>query len=183
MKFPIGIIAALFLIPVTSFAANWQFTTESGTGDVFQMDFDSIAPVGSYRKTWVQVIYQAEMESKGYPKKKYQTSRMLYYFDCQKKMSTVVHMVNYLGKYAKGEVVESNSGKFDVADLKDIVPDTVGETLLQTACATDKARAKIVAENAETLKKLTAQLKEFEDRMATEAARQTTKDETVTSDL
>ena len=127
---------------------------------MFYMDFSSIAPVGAYRKAWVQINHQNEQETDGYPKKQYQTTRLLYYFDCQAKTLSTFQTVRYREKFAGGEVVESRSFKFNPKDLDDVVPDTVGETVMQTACASNAERAKLKARNtaevAEIIRKLRA---------------------------
>jgi len=153
-------------------AADWQRTTESSSGDTFYMDFSSVASVGAYRKAWVQINHQNQLETDGYPKKKYQTSRMLYYFDCEGKMLSTFQTVRYAEKFAGGDVIESKSFKFNPKDLEDAVPDTVGETVMITACSSNAERAKIKARNnaelADLLKRLKA-LKSEDDSGARRA--------------
>ena len=152
----------LLSAPVLCAAADWQLTTEANSGDTFYMDFSSIAPVGTYRKAWVQINHQNQLETDGYPKKKYQTTRLLYYFDCQAKTLSTFQTVRYGEKFAGGEVVESKSFKFNSKDLEDVVPDTVGEAVMQTACTSNAERTKIKAKNAAEVAEIIKKLKALE---------------------
>jgi len=126
------------------------------------MDFSSIAPVGAYRKAWVQVNHGVLQDTNGYPKKKYGTTRLLYYFDCRAKTLSTFQTVRYGDKFAQGDVVESKSFKFDPSGLDDAVPDTVGETVMNTACASNAERAKIKAKNEAEIAELVRRIKEVD---------------------
>lgn len=132
-------------------SADWQLISRSTGGDTYYMDFTSVAQVGAFRKAWVQVSLANPSDTNDYPKKKYQSARYLYYFDCKAKSTSSFQHVKYAERYADGEVVSTSSIKFDPKDLDDVVPDTVGETFLQVACASDGGRSKIKARNAATI--------------------------------
>jgi hypothetical protein len=156
----------LMSVSILCTAADWQRTAESGSGDTYFMDFSSVASVGKHKKAWVQMNSAAPKETSGYPKKKYQSARLLYMFDCQSKMLGTIQSVRYEEKLADGQVVENQSVKFHPQrDLTDVVPDTVGEALLNTACATPKERARLKAKNE-------AELVEFYKRMKEEVAQE-----------
>lgn len=156
----------LFCAPVLCQAADWQYVTKASAGDTFLMDFTSVAPVGQYRKAWVQINHSALRETSGYPAKKYHSTRLLYYFDCKSKLLGTYQTVRYSEKFAEGDVVETKSFKFDPKDLDDAVPDTVGETVMQAGCASDAQRAKIKANNAAELASILKQLKALQEDQA-----------------
>ena len=127
-------------------ASDWQLATSSDS-NLLYVDFESLVPVGAYRKAWVRIDYFQDKEENDYPKKQYRSVKSLYYFDCTGKRSAVVQRTLYPRVFGEGEVVKSQSVRFNENLLDDVVPDSVGEGLLKVACATPAERAKLKAKN------------------------------------
>jgi hypothetical protein len=131
---------------VSARASDWQFVAQSETAR-YSMDFQSVAPAGSYRKAWVKtILMNGGLKADSDPGKKYQSTKELYYFDCSAKRLSAVQSVHYSDLFG-GEVVESSSVKFNSIMLDDVVPDSIGEMFTNVACSTPAERAKLRAMN------------------------------------
>lgn len=86
-------------------------------------------------KAWFMFSYDSEKTQRAYPFKKYQSGKQLNNFKCREKSSAVVQGVYYSKEYGTGEVVDSES--IDPAKVRydDVVPDTIGEAMLDAACS------------------------------------------------
>jgi hypothetical protein len=137
----------LLLASSFSFATDWQFA--AGNDKTFyNIDFDSITSAANkYRKAWVKANYVEDQRTDGYPTKSYRSELILYYFDCKEKTLNATQSVMYEKFNAAGDVIQSKSIKFDAKNLDDVVPGSVGETLLNITCGTPAARAKLKAKN------------------------------------
>lgn len=157
------------VLPAISSASDWQYVAGAGE-KFFYMDFDSVAQVGINTKVWVRADYLKPQETDSYPKKSYQASKLLYYFDCKAKMLGVVQRVSYEKMAAEGEVVESHSKKFDPKMLDDVVPESIGEGLMDAACAGPAGRAKIKAKNRAASQEYLHRVQELWKKQQDEAA-------------
>lgn len=140
--------AALLTCASSAMASDWQYVGGRPSESINHVDFDSIATLGNYKKAWIRTDYfQAQETTATYPKKIYYAAKVLYYFDCKGKMLGGIQQVLYEKFLAKGDVVWSQSLKFDPKYLDDVVPDSVGETFINVVCGSDLARAKIKSAN------------------------------------
>jgi hypothetical protein len=139
------LLLALSLSAANAFASDWQYV--GGPTDASNyMDFASFGTVNGYRKVWIRTDFSTPRETSGYPKKQYLSAKYLYYFDCNGKLLSAFQEVLYEKLFAQGDVVSTTTYKFDPKQLTDIVPDSVGENLLNVACS-DAERAKVRAKN------------------------------------
>lgn len=169
------LLICLLLTSAQSFASDWQYVGGPTTASNY-MDFASIGSVSGYRKAWVRVDYLEAQQTSGYPAKKFASAKFLYYFDCSGKLLATTQLVLYEKHFAEGEVVSSSSSKFDPKRLDDVVPDSVGENLLNVACS-DSERTKIRAKNREADK----QLQKYLDEAAKKAKEQNSSPESSAS--
>lgn len=95
------------------------------------MDVESVSDSGAYRKAWFKSIFAFAQTVPDSPLKKYSSEKILWYFDCTQKTSTAVVSAKYDDAM---RVVDSVSLKFNTADMTDVVPDSVGETMMRHAC-------------------------------------------------
>jgi hypothetical protein len=140
------IIAASVLTWNHSLAADWQYAAGNET-TYYNIDFDSIATMNGYRRAWVKVNFTQEQKFSGYPVKSYQSQISLFYFDCKAKTFMSTQSILYSKFNALGDVVESQTIKFDPKGLDNAVPGSVAEALIKVTCGTPSSRAKLKAKN------------------------------------
>lgn len=157
------VFALTVLTSGSTLAADWQKVSSSDEA-VYRMDFASVSTVGPYRKAWVTAEFVNAKELDTYPKKKYQSAKSLWYFDCKNGLLSIPKSIYYAGESANGEVVDQSSSKFDARLLDDVTPDTVGETIHKAACATPAQRARIKAKNAADDAQLLRELNEYAEK-------------------
>lgn len=143
---PMTFLVAGLAFSTSAIGSDWQLVSQSEKA-IYSMDFQSLAPVGAYRKAWILITHIEAQDTYGYPKKTYHSEKLLYYFDCSAKMLEVAQRVRYSDASGRGAVVETLSLKFDPKQFDDVVPDSIGETLNRVACGSPTARARIKAEN------------------------------------
>ena len=119
--------------PRTSFASNWSKFQETDDAKVY-MDLDSIAARGSVLKVWSRWDFSKPQQTNSYPPKSFLSSKFLYYVNCAQKTSALIQLVNFTEAGGLGSVVESKSIEVSAAKFTDIVPDSIGETLLIYTC-------------------------------------------------
>jgi hypothetical protein len=138
MNFTIACLAVvLSLASHLAVAADW--IEVAGNEDVtVYVDRDSIRRVGVRVKTWLKWQWAKEQDvPNSYPTKKYVSEKQLQISDCQRGMLAIAQGVRY-----------SNAAGTDVADsytieeknwrFSEVVPETIGETILRTACKVSK---------------------------------------------
>lgn len=129
-----GLIAlAISAAAATAGAADWQpITMSSDQNGTYEMDFASVARVdASTRKAWFkEKLVKPEWHAAAAAS--YSEGRYLIYFRCASKTSATAQMINY---NAAGKTVYSRTIPADLLGFSDVIPDTVGEVFLATACA------------------------------------------------
>lgn len=136
--------------PISSFASDWQGIAFNGS-TLYYMDYESVAPYKNLTKAWIRIQYATPQETDTNPTKLYISEKQLQYFDCKQKLMGMTAFTSYGVGEASGTVIESVEGSIENRRLKDVVPDTVGETIFKVACSSSE-RAKIKAMN-ESFKK------------------------------
>lgn len=135
------IFVFLAAIPAAALSANWQLASIGANDDKYYIDGDSVSHAGQYRKVWVMESYTAPVETDAYPKKTYRSAKLLQYYDCKQQSTVAVRLVAYAEPEGRGDNVESKSVVFKPTSLQEVVPDSVGESLLKAVCGTPAQRA------------------------------------------
>jgi hypothetical protein len=127
----IGVTAALLV--ATAQAANWQFVIGSSDGNsFFEIDVGSIAKVdGATRKAWYrESLIKAQRVSASTPL--YKEIKVLTHFRCAERTSANAQFIYYS---ETGNVVYSSVTAREDMSFADVIPDSVGEAMLNAVCA------------------------------------------------
>ena len=125
--------AAGLTLSLNTSAADWKQFSKSDEA-FHSVDHDSIAPRGKYMRAWVMVDYFKPKKLTAYPNKEYLSSKALWAFDCVEKTITSIQDIAYAGDTGVGEIVESTSVDWEKARFRDVVPDSMGEAVMQIVC-------------------------------------------------
>ena len=133
MKRLAGIAAVAFLNP--AFAADWEPVASGDSGLIASVDVSSMSGPRNLRKAWVRYSYkdfQKGDASSDY--RQYRSKVALAYFDCPGKRSATAKIVTYYGENGSGENLSSKSDPNFAKNLDEVVPDSIGEALLERVC-------------------------------------------------
>lgn len=138
-RYIVGLLAMLPLAPAS--AVDWQVTSQS-TEQVRMIDLDTVTTSKGYVKAWTMITYWSEKTTLEYPRVNYRSVKFLTYFNCRERTAFSPQTVYYAQEAGEGEVRHSHAAPVRPADFVDVVPGTVGETDLQTACALTRSARK-----------------------------------------
>lgn len=120
-------------------ASNWVTVSRSDTGTLIEVDLDSIRSSGGKVKAWTRWSHNTPQEVKhSYPPKTYTSSKDLAVYNCYERSSAVIQSTSYS---QSGEVVDSRSGADVPSAYSEVVPDSVGESILDAVCGNTSRRA------------------------------------------
>ena len=128
------------LVGITSLsfaASDWQFITNSDE-KVYGVDINSVGqvsefPYQKYKKAWIKSVIQSDLTKDGMTIGDY--SMMLYWADCNAKtigLKTITHYKN------NGKVVSDKGFSNAYVQMKDVIPETIGEGILDGICGSTK---------------------------------------------
>ena len=124
------LIVTFWLLPVLANAACWEKFATSKDESIYFIDACSIAVDGIYKKAWFKTELQIpEENSDG---KTYDSTKKLYYFNCKNRKSALAQFTHYY----IDNVVNSASIKIEKNAFDEVVPDSIGEAMLERACST-----------------------------------------------
>lgn len=124
--------AALCAPIAGALASNWVTVSQSGTGATIEVDLDSIRSSGGRVKAWTRWSYTTPQEVKhSYPPKTYTSSKDLVVYNCYERSSATIQSTSYS---QNGEVVDSRSVADVPSAYSEVVPDSVGESILDAVC-------------------------------------------------
>lgn len=66
--------------------------------------------------------------------KAYRSSKALEYFDCEERKNGEIQATYYVGEFGAGESAGSVVWKLPQVSFSEVVPDTIGETMLNYVC-------------------------------------------------
>lgn len=133
------VVALATMMTQQAMAVNWVLVSESTDGNKFYIDFDSVqadyltngAPVMT---AWTQTEFKQAQDLGG--GKKYWSAKDFEYFDCHARRSDTEFGVAY---DKQGRAVWSGNNhafsRYSSANWKRVIPDSSGETVLNTVCA------------------------------------------------
>lgn len=124
-------LTAMFFLSTNSYAANWVSASASNNGAEYSIDIQSLRRNASIVKGWVLIKHAEPKEvTKSFPKKEYITEKFFYAWDCANTKYALLKFIDYS---ESGESVDS--GEDSNAKFSEVVPESIGEELLQKACA------------------------------------------------
>ena len=139
---PSILLLFLFVGPGTSaFAANWVDIAGNNEVTVF-IDTDSIRRNGTRVKTWLKWQWIKEQDiPNSYPPKRYLSEKQLQVSDCQRRTLAIAQGVRYSN--AEGtDVIDSYAVEERKWQFTEVVPETIGETIVRVACKPSAKRSK-----------------------------------------
>jgi hypothetical protein len=127
-------ILALLTVAAPAAAANWVQVDRTSTAIVL-IDTDSIVRRGAYMQAWFLWDYFEDQQTeRSYPAKVYRSSKELRVFDCAARSTDSLQSVRFSGDTGQGDVVESLAWPVSQKDFRDVVPDSIGEEMLNRVC-------------------------------------------------
>jgi hypothetical protein len=130
----IWLFALLCMAFSHSHAADWKLVNKSDTVAAY-FDEQGIARTQNKIKVWVLWDYVSPQKTDSSPQKQYLSLKELSYYDCAERTRAPVQAVFYPGPFGTGESVETTVRDPSKVLFVDVVPDTVGESMLDRACA------------------------------------------------
>jgi hypothetical protein len=127
------VILLLFDFCAPAMASTWV-PVEKSERYTYSVDRDSVRRVGGMVKAWVLASYAEEQKGVNPPYMPYQSAKDLYYFNCDAQQYSIVQETSYTGPFGTGQVVDTDARAFDPKYLRDVVPETINEAILQFAC-------------------------------------------------
>ena len=124
------LIVTFWLLPVLANAACWEKFATSKDESIYFIDACSIAVDGIYKKAWFKI--ELEIPEDNLDGKKYDSTKKLYYFNCKNRKSALAQFTHYY----IDNVVNSASTKLEKNAFDEVVPDSIGEAMLERACST-----------------------------------------------
>lgn len=133
MKTRLGLLLIGSLIFNYASASDW-FLIAKGNDFIVFVDKSSISSKGKYLKAWLIWDYIGTKKMEYYPHKEYRSTKSLYYLDCSSNSVAISQSASYSGNFGAGESVDSYSNDISKLQFNDVVPDTIGETILKYVC-------------------------------------------------
>lgn len=135
MKNLCSVVCVLILGAISnlSFAADWKYITYSDE-NLYGIDINSISqvteyPYQKYKKAWIKSAIQNDLTKDGMTVGDY--TMMLYWADCNAKTIGLKAATPYKND---GKVIPNKSFSTSYVSMKDIIPDTIGEGILDSIC-------------------------------------------------
>lgn len=125
----------------TVLSANWVEVAGNDSVSVF-VDLQSLRRSGSKVKVWEKWIYTAPMPvMNSYPPKTYQSRKDLVMYQCTERRSGALQLTEYVDNDT-GEVVGTLSRVDKPSLYSEVIPDSIGEAILEFVCNITKPRKK-----------------------------------------
>lgn len=133
-------------------AANWQ-PLSKGSEFIVYVDTESLVQRGEYWQSWFMWDHDKDKEAPSYPTKLYRSVKALNVFNCALRQNTGIQTVYYSGQQGSGESVHNVSVNIKQASFEDVVPDSIGESMLRYVCSRATHRSKKPPTNSSPTKK------------------------------
>ena len=114
-------------------ASDW-FLIAKGNDEIIFVDKSSISSKGKYLKAWLIWDYIGTKKMEYHPYKEYRSIKSLWYLDCNSNSVAISQSASYSGNFGAGESVDSHSNDISKLQFNDVVPDSIGETILKYVC-------------------------------------------------
>jgi hypothetical protein len=126
------LLTALLMLPFFASASCWEKVGVSN-GTTMYIDACSIAIESIYKKAWVKIEFDTPRNGEKdirLPEKIYDSSKILFYFNCRSEKYLPLKMVFY----NQLDVVASFSNKLKSSEFSDTIPDSLNERMTAMAC-------------------------------------------------
>jgi hypothetical protein len=123
---------ALLLGSNLAMAADWNPIGET-SDSTWYIDRQSLGTSDGKAKAWF--IVDLANERTDYAGRKFKSSKELVYFDCSARTSATLYHLTYSDQLGEGNTVWSSSVDKKNVTYLDVVPDSIGETLLDLVCS------------------------------------------------
>jgi len=114
--------------------AQWKYYKSTDTFDSY-IDYSRIKTEGGYKSIWE--LSDNKSPQTNYSGKKFKSAVTKYVIDCQASRSQIVAIFHYSEQMGKGEVLYSQSVLVAESDWKYSPPNSVGDSFVNIACATN----------------------------------------------
>lgn len=125
------------LIVPCAIASDWVYVAHMSENSTVLIDRQSIRPAGDKLKAWILYNY-SELQKNPFlsydDTKKYKSTKQLYYFNCRERTSVPVQFAFYDDELGNGKGVYSLSLDPLKVTYSDVIPDTIGESLINLVC-------------------------------------------------
>ncbi|MCA8326193.1 surface-adhesin E family protein [Burkholderia cepacia] len=135
-----GLACGIGIVSGPAIAASWAPIADGLIPQIY-VDTASIRHEGKYTKGWFLSTYLEPQKNQaptytatGTLIKPYLSEKSLLVADCAARTSTTLQLWRYSGERGTGEVVESQTVKMYPQNFTDVVPDTIGEAMLNRLC-------------------------------------------------
>jgi hypothetical protein len=112
-----------------------------GESTVVSVDSKSIRRNGEKVKAWVRYIYQNPVAAANFPQKSYMSSKALNVYNCVNHTVAALQAIRYADQYSN-DVVESFNWPESTTGYTEIVPETLGEGIMEFVCSYTEKRKK-----------------------------------------
>lgn len=159
------LLISFSLFSTTAHAIKWT-KLKSNKDETLLIDKESIAVQNNLKKAWLKITYTKAQKNAVEPDKKYNLSKVLWYFNCAEQKSATSQVAQYMGK----EMVYSAGIDVKKAEFIDPVPETDVDVAMRFTCAYDRATEEAKIADAKAAKKAAAAAKKkaAEDKILAE---------------
>lgn len=160
-------LLGLALCSTPAHAINWT-KLKTKKNETLYVDKSSITEQENLRKAWLKIVHKTPVKSTQEPDKKYNLSKVLWYFKCSEQKSATSQVAQYLDQ----TLVYSAGIDAKKAVFIDPVPETDVDIAMRFVCAYDRQAeaAKIAKRKADQKAKAEAKKKAEEDKKKAEEA-------------
>jgi hypothetical protein len=119
------LLFGLTALSSSAMAADWQYVDKGSDGSVLYVDNASIVRSRNRGQAWVEFDYSKVKSVR------HRSSKELWKFNCVARTSFTASWVDYA---VNGSVIRSRSPIETEYDYKPVVPDSLGETVMELVC-------------------------------------------------
>ena len=132
----VAIVVACLALSATATAANWVLVGDNPKATV-EVDRAGITREGATTKAWFRWNYAAPQYTAG-DKKAYRSAKQLNVFNCSKRQYAIAQQIGYEELDSMGDSVFHEA--FRKLEYVEVIPDSIGESMLEYVCALPKKR-------------------------------------------
>ena len=135
----VSLIPMLVFVTRTAVASDWQLVSNGKESKVY-VDTESLGHHGRYVKAWFLWDYASQQKDQIFPDQRFLSQKILWYISCSEKTAAQIQLLSYTGKAGDGDVVTRRITPIGLAQFEDVVPDSVGQILVNYVCKREGAK-------------------------------------------